>query len=81
MMPPSQTKATHVNALDDAIHHLAQPLTALMFVIELGRLQASPDAWKGALDSAGEECRRALAALEEVRGASAILAADCKEDA
>jgi signal transduction histidine kinase len=80
-MFPSQAKATHVNALDDAIHHLAQPLTALMFVIEMGRLQPSPDLWKGSLDSAGDECRRAIAALDEVRAAASVLASDCKEDA
>ena len=65
----------------EAIHHLAQPLTALAFVIELGRLQLKPEAWKQSLDTAAEECRRAIAALNAVRHAAAFKAAEGKEDA
>ena len=56
-------------ALDDAIHALAQPLTSLLFLVEIARLQADPDAWRTALDSARDECRRAVAALDQVRTA------------
>jgi hypothetical protein len=71
----------HENALDEAIHHLAQPLTALTFVIGLGRLQENPDAWKNALDTAAAECQRAVEALNVVRYAAATMCAECKEDA
>ena len=81
MPPPSQVKAEHGKALEDAIHHLAQPITALLFVVEMGRMQKNPELWKAALDSAGDECRRAVTALERLRSAAEAMAADCKEDA
>ena len=81
MPRPSQAEAEHGNALEDAIHHLAQPLTALLFVVEMGRMQQNPQLWKAALDSAGDESRRAVAALEVLRSAAENMAAVCKEGA
>lgn len=54
-------------ALDDAIHALAQPLTALMFVLDLGSCDPDPKVWHAALDDARTECLRAINALERVR--------------
>ena len=73
---PIHNQAERGSALEDAIHHLAQPLTALLFIVEMGRLQSSPELWKASLDSAGDECRRAVAALDAVRSAAAAVAAD-----
>lgn len=66
------------SALEDAIHHLAQPLTALMFVIGLARLQLDPEAWKLALDEAAKECQRASDALIAVRHAAGALSVEEK---
>lgn len=70
----------HANAVEEAIHYLAQPLTALTFVIGLGRLQPNPEAWKVALDTAAQECERAVAGLNAVRQAAAAMAAQSKEN-
>ncbi len=55
--------------LHDAVHALAQPLTALAFILELGRVQKNPDGCSSALDDASAECKRAFCALEQVREA------------
>ena len=60
-------KGGSTKALDDAIHALAQPLTALLFRLELGALDADPRALRATLDDARTECLRAVKALEEVR--------------
>jgi dihydropteroate synthase len=70
-----------MNTLDDAIHHMAQPLTALTFVIRLGQCQRNPQALTEALDTAAEECRRAVQALNEVRHAAAAMAPNGREHA
>ncbi len=57
--------------LDDAIHTLAQPLTALFFAVDMAAMQDVPEAWKEALEKTRTECRRAKAALEQVREAAA----------
>lgn len=57
-------------ALQDAIHALAQPLTALSFVLDLALLRSEPEAWKQALEAGRVECRRAIAALQQVRSAA-----------
>ena len=57
-------------SLDDAIHLLAQPLTALSFVLDLACLRDDPGAWREALGIARTECRRAIQALEQVRSAA-----------
>ncbi|WP_074651768.1 hypothetical protein [Terriglobus roseus] len=64
------------SALGDAIHFLAQPLTALTFVIDLARLQQNPEAWKDALDKAANECLRAGEALDVIRQAAAAAEAE-----
>ena len=55
--------------LHDAVHALAQPLTALTFLLELGRMQSDPVALRAALSDASVECQRAIERLEDVREA------------
>ncbi|SDF10127.1 hypothetical protein [Terriglobus roseus] len=61
--------------LDDAIHALSQPLTALLFAVEMAALRTTPDEIQDALNTARAECRRAVAELERVREAAARLEA------
>ncbi len=56
--------------LEDAIHALVQPLTALSFVLDLAALRSDPESWREAIDTGRAECRRAIAALEQVRAAA-----------
>lgn len=65
--------ADALETLSDAIHTMAQPLTALSFTVEIALTQTSPDAWKTALEHARNETRRAFTALEEVRAAMATM--------
>jgi type VI protein secretion system component VasF len=53
--------------LDDCIHALAQPLTALLFRLELGELNTDPQALRATLAEARTECQRAITALRAVR--------------
>ena len=69
MASGGDTAADALEKLGDAIHTLAQPLTALSFVVEIALTQTSPDAWKTALEHARNETRRAFAALDGVRAA------------
>ena len=62
-----------LKALDDSIHALAQPLTALLFRLELGALNTGPQALLAALDDARTECLRAIKALQEVRSVANAL--------
>lgn len=62
-----QKKVASDEALGDAIHALAQPLTALMFLIDLGSCDPDPQVWHATLDDARTECLRAIEALERVR--------------
>jgi hypothetical protein len=62
-----------MKALDDSIHALAQPLTALLFRLELGALNADPQALLTTLDDARTECMRAVKALQQVRGVAHAL--------
>ena len=77
MMPSSAPDDRHneapANALDDSIHALAQPLTALLFLLELGALKTDPQEWRTTLDDARTECLRAVRALERVRSAAHAL--------
>ena len=50
-----------------ALHALAQPLTALSFILELAMHQSDPDAVRQSLLDASQECRRAVAAMSRVR--------------
>ncbi len=72
--PGTETQARDaVRALGDALHALAQPLTAVAFLVEIGRLQSNADVWKSSLDAAVEECRRAMERLDTVRSAAAAV--------
>lgn len=62
--PDDASEPLHV-----AVHALAQPLTALAFLLELARFQTDPEALRGALSDAAEECKRACLALDAIRGA------------
>ena len=64
---------TSVGALDDAIHALAQPLTAILFRLELGALNSDPQAMRATLDDALTQCLRAINALEDVRSVAYAL--------
>jgi hypothetical protein len=60
----------HVSALhelDDAIHSMAQPLTALLFAVEMVYMQSPTEQIREALVSARTEARRTADALEQVR--------------
>ena len=59
--------------LDDAIHSLSQPMTALLFAVEMASLRTTPEQVRDALDTARTECRRAVSELERVRDAAARL--------
>lgn len=59
--------------LDDAIHMLAQPLTALLFAVEMAALRTDPEQIQDALKTARTECRRAVSEMERVREAIARL--------
>lgn len=59
--------------LNDAIHSLSQPMTALLFAVEMASLRTTPEQVRDALDTARTECRRAVSELERVRDAVARL--------
>ncbi len=59
--------------LGNALHALAQPLTALSFLTEMGALQSDPDILKGALEAAATETRRAMESLRLAQQAAAKL--------
>jgi hypothetical protein len=66
-VPHDDEKALGANALDDAIHALAQPLTALLFQLELGALKTDPQSLRETLDDALVECLRSIEALKQIR--------------
>ena len=47
-------------ALNDELHALAQPLTALAFLTEMARMQGDPAVWKSSLEAAAVETVRAI---------------------
>lgn len=55
--------------LEDALHALAQPLTALSFALDIALLRSAPEAWRQGLESGRAECRRAVTILEQLRSA------------
>lgn len=59
--------ASALHELDDAIHSLAQPLTALLFAIEMAYMQSPTEQVREALLTARTESRRTADALELVR--------------
>ncbi len=60
--------------LEEALHELAQPLTALSFLTEMANMQSDPQTWKAALAASATETRRAMAQLKRARIAAARLA-------
>ena len=79
MVEPANSEATAVPEdhgtaavaarLHDAVHAMAQPLTALSFLLEMARMQPGPEGLHTALNDAIGQCTRAFHALEEVRAA------------
>ena len=67
---PEDADKVHAQALDDAVHALAQPLTAMLFVLDLGALNTDPQAFQTTLADARAECLRAIKALSDVRSAA-----------
>ncbi len=66
-MTRDKQQATVLHELDDAIHSLAQPLTALLFAIEMAYMQSPTEQIREALVPARTEARRAADVLEQVR--------------
>jgi hypothetical protein len=60
-----ETSALH--ELDDAIHSMAQPLTALLFAIEMAYMQSPTEQMREVLMTARTEARRTADVLEQVR--------------
>jgi hypothetical protein len=58
-------------AVDDALHDVAQPLTAMLFVLQMALLQGSPEVWRKAVETSLEECHRAVERLESARAVTA----------
>lgn len=56
--------------VEDALHALAQPLTALSIVLDLACPESEPELLSQTLECARSECRRAIAALELVRAST-----------
>lgn len=52
---------------EDALHTLAQPLTAISFAADMALLQDSPEVWRTALQTIQIETRRAVDALRVAR--------------
>lgn len=59
--------------LDDAIHAISQPMTALLFAVEMAPLHTSPERIQEAMATARTECRRAVSELERIRAAAGRL--------
>ena len=68
--PNHDHRAEDAGPLDEAIHALAQPLTALLFLLELGSRHNDPLALQTTIEDARTECLRAIKALEGVRNAA-----------
>lgn len=71
-IPDDKHKEPVREGLEDALHALAQPLTALLFLLELGVLHTDPQFWQSTLHDARTECLRAIQALDSVRSAAQI---------
>lgn len=67
MSDVSRVNNAALHELDDAVHSLAQPLTALAFAIEMAYLHAPTEKIRESLVSARVECRRAMDMMEKVR--------------
>jgi hypothetical protein len=60
--------------LTEALHELAQPLTALSFLTEMANMQSDAGMWKAALEASATETRRAMERLRLARIVAARLA-------
>jgi hypothetical protein len=60
--------------LTEALHELAQPLTALSFLTEMANMQRDVGTWKAALEASATETRRAMERLRLARIVAARLA-------
>lgn len=56
-----------LHELDDAIHSLAQPMTAMVFAVEMAYLHAPTEQVRESLVAARTESRRAMEMVEKVR--------------
>ncbi|MGI4854396.1 MAG: hypothetical protein ACRYF4_10170 [Janthinobacterium lividum] len=65
--PPTQDEKISLAHLEDALHELSQPLTALSMVLDMASFRTDADGWREALATARTECRRAVVALHAVR--------------
>ncbi len=66
---PADAAETSQTRQSNALHALAQPLTALSFILDIARRQSDPVVWHSALGDGLDECRRAVVALEQLRSA------------
>lgn len=64
-MPPP--KDPFLYELEDELHDLCQPLTALQFRLELGKFLGDPEALRVAVDGALEETDRMIDAVKRMR--------------
>jgi signal transduction histidine kinase len=64
-MPPP--KDPFLYELEDELHDLCQPLTALQFRLELGKFVGDPQALREAVDGALEETNRMIDAIKRMR--------------
>lgn len=56
--------------MEDAIHALSQPLTALSMVLDLASYRSDAEGLREAIATARVECRRAVAAVQNIRAAA-----------
>lgn len=63
----AESEEASTGLLEAAIHELAQPLTALSFILEFALLRPEAEAWREALLAAQTECRRAVLSLKTLR--------------
>ncbi len=61
--------------LEDELHDLCQPLTALQFRLELGKFVGDPEALREAVDGALEESTRMIDVIRRMRGRLASMKA------
>ena len=64
---PGQEDTVSLGELEDALHELSQPLTALSMVLDMASFRTDAEGWRDALVTARTECRRAVVALHAVR--------------
>jgi hypothetical protein len=68
MSDRSDAGLASLHDLEDSVHSLAQPITALVFAIEMAYLHAPTETIRESLVAARTECRRAMDMVDKVRG-------------